>query len=66
MPDETPSYRADERRAAFLLVIPGCVGIGAGIGLLFSKVAAGLLVGAGSGFLLWGLIIALRRNGPRK
>ncbi|HUB09208.1 MAG TPA: hypothetical protein VMB50_19535 [Myxococcales bacterium] len=54
---------SDNRRAAFLLIIPGCVAIGAGLGLALSKLLVGTITGAGAGLLLWGLIVAFRRPG---
>lgn len=51
-------------QAAFLLIIPGCTGIGAGVGLFLSSVLAGVVTGAGAGFLLWGLIVVLRPPKP--
>jgi hypothetical protein len=51
--------RQGPKTAAFLLVIPGCTAIGYGIGLLASKPLPWGIIGAGAGFLVWGLIVAL-------
>jgi hypothetical protein len=51
--------RQGPKTAAFLLVIPGCAIVGAGIGLLLSHPLPYSLIGFGAGLLLWGLIVAL-------
>lgn len=56
-----PSDRRDRHHPAFLLIIPGAVVAGFGIGLAHRDPAPWLLIGAGIGFVLWGLIVALRR-----
>jgi hypothetical protein len=47
------------RTAAFLLVIPGCVAIGYGVGLLAQRPLPWAIIGGGAGLLAWGLIVAL-------
>lgn len=49
------------RTAAFLLVIPGCATIGAGVGLLASKPLPYSVIGLGLGLVTWGLIVSLGR-----
>lgn len=51
--------RRGPKTAAFLLVIPGCVLMGAGVGLLYGHLAADTLIGLGGGLLVWGMIVAL-------
>jgi hypothetical protein len=51
--------RQGPKTAAFLLVIPGCAIIGAGIGLLLSHPLPYRLIGFGMGLLVWGFIVAL-------
>lgn len=46
--------------AAFLLVIPGCIIIGLGIGLALGQPGFGAIIGLGAGLLSWGLIIVTR------
>lgn len=47
--------------SAFLLIIPGAVITGLGLGLIFGQPGFGLITGSGIGLLLWGLIVALVR-----
>jgi hypothetical protein len=47
--------------AAFLLVIPGSILIGLGIGMLTSHMMPNAVIGFGAGMLLWGLIVALTK-----
>jgi hypothetical protein len=51
--------RQGPKTAAFLLVIPGCAIVGAGIGLLLFHPLPYSLIGFGAGLLVWGLIVAL-------
>lgn len=51
----------EPRTAAFLLVIPGCAVIGAGVGMLLRNAAPYSVIGLGAGLLVWGLIVALGR-----
>lgn len=48
--------------AAFLLVIPGFTLIGAGVGLAQNAPAPWTAIGLGTGLVVWGLIVALRRR----
>lgn len=48
-------------RSAFLLIIPGALFTGLGIGLIFGQPGFGLITGFGIGLLLWGLILALKK-----
>jgi hypothetical protein len=54
-------HPSEHSTAAFLLVIPSPAVIGAGIGMLTSHIVPGAIIGLGSGALLWGLLVALRR-----
>ena len=49
------------RTAAFLLVIPGCVAIGVGVGLLAGNPLPYSVIGLGLGLVTWGMIVALGR-----
>lgn len=49
------------RAASFLLVIPGVLLIGVGVGMAVNAVEAGATVGLGGGLAVWGLIVALRK-----
>lgn len=44
--------------AAFLLVIPGCVLIGLGVGLAAGVGGIHAITGLGAGLLTWGVIVA--------
>jgi hypothetical protein len=62
MTNGTSRTAGDSRTAAFLLIIPGCLGIGVGLGMFLSNLFAGAITGVGVGFLAWGLIVAFRRS----
>lgn len=47
-------------KAAFLLIIPGALLVGFGIGLALREPGIGAITGLGGGVLLWGLIVALK------
>ncbi len=57
---ESPATKNYGLPPAFLLIIPGCTAIGAGVGLFLSNLVAGGVTGVGLGFLLWGLIVVFR------
>lgn len=60
-----PAVRHDPAQTwggAFLLVIPGAALIGTGIGLLTDTIQASSLIGFGSGLLIWGLVVSLRKS----
>lgn len=49
--------------AAFLLVIPGILLAGVGVGMALGAVQAGAVIGLGAGLTVWGLIVALGWKG---
>ena len=53
--------RQGPKTAAFLLVIPGCAIIGAGVGMLLRNALPCGVIGFGAGLLVWGMIVALGR-----
>ncbi|MEJ2126956.1 MAG: hypothetical protein P8X84_05570 [Candidatus Bathyarchaeota archaeon] len=44
------------------ILIPGGLFIGLGIGIFLNQTAAGALVGLGIGFILYGLVKALKKS----
>ncbi|MCC7543670.1 hypothetical protein IT415_03085 [bacterium] len=44
------------------LFIPGGTLLGLGIGLVFGQPGAGLLIGVGAGFIVWGLLGVLGKS----
>lgn len=51
--------RQGPKTAAFLLVIPGCLLIGCGTGLLLHNPVPYGVIGFGAGLLVWGLVVSL-------
>jgi len=49
------------RRHGAGLFIPGCMFVGLGIGMLFKNAGAGVLLGLGVGFIIWGIFRIINR-----
>lgn len=62
MSDRQSHPTSSNGQAAFLLVIPGLTVAGFGLGLLAEQPLPWLLIGAGLGVALWGLIVAIARR----
>ncbi len=58
-PDWEYWARRGSKTGAFLLVIPGCAIIGAGIGMLTNAIVPATVIGFGAGLLIWGIIVAV-------
>jgi hypothetical protein len=50
-----------KRRRGAGLFIPGFMFIGLGIGILFKNAGAGVLLGLGVGFVIWGIFRIINR-----
>lgn len=55
--------KREKKNDAGALFIPGGLLLGLGIGLTMDNPGAGVLIGLGSGFILWALLTIIRPSG---